>query len=300
MDPNARFVITPRTVLGLSIALLGVLMTLDRLFVLNVEHIFRYYWPVPIMLMGGLMIVQATDTHERVRGVFFALVGTWLFLSMQGLIRVRIWDLFWPAMLILIGISMALRSGPPTWRRHRLRRWRAFGPEGPFGPAGPFGPHGPLGPNGPLGAGRKTGSTASSSGSSAFSSTDGGEWSAYAETSDRMSIFAVLSGSRRASSAQDFKGGDITAIMGGAQLDLRLAAIPSGKDAVLDVTAVMGGVEIFVPPYWEVATPILPFLGGVQDDRLPAVHPDHLNQRAASGRLVIRGFVMMGGVHIKS
>ena len=112
-------------------------------------------------------------------------------------------------------------------------------------------------------------------------------------------MFSVWSSTRRSSSSTNFQGGDITAIMGGAQLDLRTAAIPTAHDAVLEITAVMGGVEIFVPHAWEVSTPIFPFMGAVEDERLPPIRQEAASPRS-SGRLVIRGFVMMGGVTIKS
>jgi hypothetical protein len=114
-------------------------------------------------------------------------------------------------------------------------------------------------------------------------------------------MFAVWSSFRRASAASPFRGGDITAIMGGGQLDLRLATIPPGEEAILDIVAVMGGVEILVPSNWEVSTPILPFMGGVEDKRFPPLQTDpNAVRRETGGRLVLRGLVMMGGVHIKS
>ena len=113
-------------------------------------------------------------------------------------------------------------------------------------------------------------------------------------------MFAVWSSVRRTSAASPFRGGDITAIMGGGQLDLRLATIPPGEEAVLDIVAVMGGVEILVPSDWEVSTPILPFMGGVEDKRFPPLHDPNAPHKGPGGRLVLRGLVMMGGVHIKS
>ena len=75
------------------------------------------------------------------------------------------------------------------------------------------------------------------------------------DRAEKISMFAVWSNVRRASAASPFRGGDITAIMGGGQLDLRLATIPTGGEAILDIVAVMGGVEIIVPTSWEVSTP---------------------------------------------
>jgi hypothetical protein len=122
----------------------------------------------------------------------------------------------------------------------------------------------------------------------------------YADRSERLSMFAFWSSVRRASVASPFRGGDITAIMGGGQLDLRLATIPPGEEAILDIVAVMGGVEILVPSNWEVSTPIFPFMGGIEDKRFPPLPNDPNAVRKEGGRLVLRGLVMMGGVHIKS
>jgi hypothetical protein len=114
-------------------------------------------------------------------------------------------------------------------------------------------------------------------------------------------MFAVWSSVRRTSAASPFRGGDITAIMGGGELDLRLATIPQGEEAILDIVAVMGGVEILVPSDWEVSLPIVPFMGSIEDKRFPPLQMDPTAARKEpGGRLVLRGLVMMGSVEIKS
>jgi hypothetical protein len=115
------------------------------------------------------------------------------------------------------------------------------------------------------------------------------------ETDDTLTIFAVLSGVKRASSSARFRGGEVTTFMGGCQIDLRQATIPPGEEAKLEFFAMMGGCEIIVPPSWEVATPIVPVMGGVEDKRL--------NRIATTGPaplLVLRGLLMMGGIVIRS
>ena len=79
--------------------------------------------------------------------------------------------------------------------------------------------------------------------------------------------------------------------MGGGKLDLRDATIASGQ-AVVKVFAVMGGFEILVPETWNVMVEATPFLGGVDDKT-------KVNTGIGS-RLIIRGFVMMGGMDIKN
>jgi predicted membrane protein len=309
MDQDRSFVLTPRTVMGMAIVLLGLVLMLDRIGIVDARYILRF-WPVPLMLIGGLMVAQAQDGRERTRGYIFAGIGTWLFLNSEGLLTVRIWDLVWPLILVLIGLSLIFRTGGP-----RRRRRRNYGPDGPFGSSGPFGPNGPLGPSGPLGPdgplasnapfGRRdspsSGASAQFAAGTVESSSTTSSTGVYPDRAEKVSMFAVWSSVRRASAASPFRGGDITAIMGGGQLDLRLATIPSGEEAVIDIVAVMGGVEIIVPPTWEVSTPIMPFMGGVEDKRFPLLPTDpNVTRRETGGRLVLRGLVMMGGVHIKT
>ncbi len=206
-------------------------------------------------------------------------------------------------MLVLIGVKMLTRSGPDSAQRRadRMNRrlHRKFNRDGRFGPNGPFGPRGPFGPDGPMGSGGSFGRRPQTADTASSADSPGASAPPRADRAEQVSMFSVWSSTRRATTTTNFQGGDITAIMGGAQLDLRMASIPAGQDAVLDITAVMGGVEIFVPYSWEVSTPILPFMGAVEDERLPPIQQDPNAPRAAGGRLVIRGFVMMGGVAIK-
>jgi predicted membrane protein len=115
---------------------------------------------------------------------------------------------------------------------------------------------------------------------------------AGANANETVSLFAVWGGSKRTSNSPRFRGGDMTAVMGGCHLDLRQATIPPGESATIDVLAVMGGHEIFVPPDWSVVTRVFPLMGGVEDKTVL--------QKGATSTLVLRGFVMMGGVEIKN
>ena len=105
MDQDSSFVVTPRTVLGIAIVLLGFALTLDRLGVAPANQLLRF-WPVPLILMGALMIVQARDGRERARGWVFTGIGSWFFLYSQGIVSIRIWEFFWPVVLMLIGLSL--------------------------------------------------------------------------------------------------------------------------------------------------------------------------------------------------
>ncbi len=82
------------------------------------------------------------------------------------------------------------------------------------------------------------------------------------------------------------------AIMGGAGLDFREAKMPPGITEV-NVLAIMGGVEILVPPGLAVETHGFGFMGGFEGVDQVGVDND-----PDAPRLVIRGLALMGGVEV--
>lgn len=106
-----------------------------------------------------------------------------------------------------------------------------------------------------------------------------------------ISAVAVLGGVNRGNNSRTFRGGDLTAVMGGCQIDLRNAAIEG--EAVFDVFAMWGGIEIRVPEGWSVSGRVTTILGGYEDKTRPP-------RDAATERLVLRGMVIMGGIEIKN
>ena len=106
-----------------------------------------------------------------------------------------------------------------------------------------------------------------------------------------VSAMAILGGVSRGNSSRTFQGADLTAIMGGCELDLRNSTIED--EAVIDVFALWGGIDIRVPEGWAVESRIVPILGSVEDKtRVP--------QGMTPSRLVLRGFAVMGGIDIKN
>lgn len=114
-----------------------------------------------------------------------------------------------------------------------------------------------------------------------------------------VNMFSVFGSDRRATNDRIFRGGDVTSIFSGTQLDLRQAAIEPGNQAVINVFLLMGGHELWVPQGWTVVIEVMPILGGVDDKRLPPVL-NAATATAAAPRLVLRGMVVMGGLTIKN
>lgn len=108
----------------------------------------------------------------------------------------------------------------------------------------------------------------------------------------QISEFAFWSGKVRKNASPGFRRADLTAVMGGVELDLRGASTPSGQDAIIDVFVWWGGVEITVPPDWAVSNQIVAIMGGADDSSS--------GTQASTNRLIVRGFCIMGGVEIKT
>lgn len=114
------------------------------------------------------------------------------------------------------------------------------------------------------------------------------------DSSETVSVFAVLGRHERVSHAPRFRGGEMTTVMGRSELDLREATIPSGEEAVIDVFGLMGRVVVRVPEGWTVDVRAVPIMGGVRDRR------GGVRDVPGNPRVVLRGFIMMGGLDIRS
>lgn len=114
-------------------------------------------------------------------------------------------------------------------------------------------------------------------------------------SASRLNEWAAFGGGRYVSNAKDFQGGEVAAVFGGYEVDLAKADI-AGPEAVLNVFAAFGSVEIRVPEDWSVECRGTPILGGFED------HTAHrqLEPGAPEKRLVVRGMAIFGGVEIKN
>jgi hypothetical protein len=116
-----------------------------------------------------------------------------------------------------------------------------------------------------------------------------------ADGMNRFSSLAVMGGAARRSNSPAFEGADLTAIMGGCDIDLRDASIAPNTDAIIDVFAFWGGIDLKVPEDCTVVNRVVPLMGGVDDkSRTP------IAGSAPAKRLVVRGIVIMGGVSIRN
>ena len=108
-----------------------------------------------------------------------------------------------------------------------------------------------------------------------------------------VNMITILSGLNRQSNSSDFRGGDLTAFMGGGKLDLREAKIVG--EAELHIFAMWGGFTILVPEDWSVSVRAVPLLGGWEDNsKSPAAEGE------SEQRLIVTGWAIMGGFEVKN
>jgi hypothetical protein len=223
--------LTPQLVIGIAVATVGVLFTLDNLGFLYAGDFLRF-WPIVLVVIGAVQITDARTPARVISGLIWLFLGSVMLGERLDLFRWNVWD-FWPVVLVAAGGYIV---------------WQAF-------------------------------------------VRDSGK-SREADSAGMVSGIAVLGGFQRKLGSDDFRGGELTAFMGGCHLDLRGAKMVGGE-AVLTVFAMMGGIELKVPEDWRVVVDVVPFLGGIEDRSMPP-------QEESSPRLVVKGFVMMGGVEVRN
>jgi predicted membrane protein len=114
-------------------------------------------------------------------------------------------------------------------------------------------------------------------------------------TDDYIDYVHIFSGGERQISSDNFRGGKITAIFGGSEIDLTKAKLAPGVQE-LEIACVFGGATIIVPDEWNVRIDVVPVLGGFGDSR--KLHPGRTIDM--SRQLIIKGAVVFGGGEVKS
>lgn len=116
-------------------------------------------------------------------------------------------------------------------------------------------------------------------------------WNKKKLSEDFLDHMVLMSGYESVNTSQNFKGGRLTAIMGGIDIDLREANMIEDQ-AYIEVTAIMGGIDIITPKHWRVEVQGTPLLGGFSSKTMGTSYPE-------APLLIIKGTAILGGVEIK-
>lgn len=112
------------------------------------------------------------------------------------------------------------------------------------------------------------------------------------DSNHSIEAFALFAGTNLRSQSKSFQGGNVLAIFGGSEIDLRETVI-SNKGAVFDLTTVFGGITIIVPENVHVEISGLPIFGGWEDKTRGTVSSDD------TPVIKINCLSIFGGVEIK-
>ncbi|MDP4131947.1 MAG: LiaF-related protein [Bacteroidota bacterium] len=268
----------------------------------------RVWIPLGLLILGGMLFLRqlGLDIPEWLFSWQLFLIGLGIFLGLAHgfrgpgwLILILIGSFFmmdqvipgfdlhrflWPVIIIVIALVMLIRPKKSHWggdywgddcsnlRYRRARRWRdRF--ENRFGTGSVPGTGGPAGTN--------TGEAANR-----------GFESRNFSSEDYISATTVLGGIHKNILSKNFKGGDITIFMGGAELNLSQADIQG--TAALDITQIMGGTKIVVPPNWTIRSELTSVFGSLEDKRqnIGIPNPEKV--------LIIDGSSVFGGIEIRN
>ena len=111
-----------------------------------------------------------------------------------------------------------------------------------------------------------------------------------------VSTSAIFGGTkRRPAGLESFKGGEMTAIFGGFELDLRQVSLEGGH-ARVDIFVLFGGGEIRVPQGWAVDMKASAIFGGLEDKTLHLPAPE--GDPGVRPTLTLTGMALFGGLTV--
>jgi predicted membrane protein len=258
---------------GVFIVVVGSLLLVNNI-AFNLPN-WIFHWSNILIVIG--LIIGIKHNFRNGSGIILILVGTFFTLK-EALSNIIDFDrIGWPALIIAIGLFLILK--PKSSCNHRNERWRRRNNrwEKKFGKWE-----------------RKF------DGPDAAQSYPGAE---IAETSpidekktnsnDYLDSVNVFGGSHQIIYSKNFKGGEVTAVFGGCDLNLTQADFEG--EIIIDITAIFGGCKIIIPPGWIVKPEVTAIFGGLDDKR--SVQPVVEGQNKI---LIIRGIAMFGGVDIRN
>lgn len=249
---------------GLFIIGIGILILLDNIG-LNLPH-WLISWSTFLIVLG--LFVGVKHRFRNVGWLVMVLVGVYFTLD-DAVKNLDVRHVVFPTMLVLLGIFLIFKPKSTfdhhsdRWKRRGDRWRRKFGEHDPFMANPAADPH--LNPN----AEQKTSSN------------------------DYLDSVNVFGGSHQTIYSKNFKGGEVTAVFGGCDLNLTQADFEG--EIVIDITAIFGGCKIIIPPGWQVKPEVTAIFGGLDDKR--SIQPAVEGQNKL---LIIRGIAMFGGVDIRN
>jgi predicted membrane protein len=253
--------LSSRVVLGIVLIVIGGLFLLRTGGIISLD-IPRIIFSFPFILtVGGVLIIA--NSRKRTFGVIVFIFGVFLLIPRIFPYIYYDDDIIIPIVIILVGAGIIFRQR--TWKSKNI--YHANEPI--VDDAKEFGKK--------FADGIKHRSY---------------NWEVNKDYIDDVSIFG---GGHKVIHSDNFKGGNITAIFGGSEIDLTQCKLAEG-DNVLDVVIIFGGTEIIVPKDWNVRMNVTPLFGGFSN-KTRREYNQPLDQTRT---LLIKGIALFGGGELKA
>ncbi len=97
-----------QSIVGAGIIVLGILFLLDNFGIMDARYVLRL-WPVLLIIVGILKIIQSRSSHSWIIGAILVFLGTVITLHRLDIIYYN-WHQWWPVLLIIIGIGLLSRA----------------------------------------------------------------------------------------------------------------------------------------------------------------------------------------------
>ena len=243
-------------IIGLCVIAAGVLFLLRNAGILYFDDIWQY-WPVILIVLGISKISNTHSASSVTSGLIIGGIGTVFLLRNLGYIYGNIWQYVWPGILIAVGLSILVRH--LEWREQNLNPGQPPAP----GSGGGF----------QVGFGAAT----------------------AAPGANYLHAECVFSGTRQKIETQDFQGGKVAVIFGGAEIDLR-SANTKREEISIKAEAVFGGIELWVPAHWQTIVRGSGVFGSFEDKTFSAAPGSASN----APRLIVTGGAVFGSVIVKN
>lgn len=261
-----------RTLIGLALIVFAVLLFFKNIGI-HFSGMLLGNWPIALIVIGGVLLYSGKKDDEENKQTeflpyFLIGIGVLFLLSKYSIISLSIGALIGPLVLLFIGVNIL--------RPHKKRSKKCHGESKPSEVA--------------TGADVLDGEWEPAEDGSLNSETKGSN-----DDDTQIDIFTILGGGNFSTRSKSLSGGNVIALLGGADIDIR-EADSQQQTIEIEILAVMGGVEIKVPPHWDVVVKVLPLLGGVSNKTTCLADKLSLPKK----RVNIIGVAFMGGVEIRN
>ncbi|GMU85605.1 MAG: hypothetical protein AMXMBFR48_08470 [Ignavibacteriales bacterium] len=117
------------------------------------------------------------------------------------------------------------------------------------------------------------------------------------DSKDIVDEVAIFGGGEKIVHSDNFRGGKITNIFGGSEIDLTDCRLPADSTEIeLEIVAVFGGCELIVPRDWKIQVDAVQLFGGFSNKLRKRDEDIVLTPQT----IFIRGVAIFGGVEIRT